>query len=176
MSLPSWLVAVPKPHIHYARDHYWKYLIHILCFSASKGIHWSEMKLKQSTGLKPAKWKKPTYKHCMAASQWMLHHAVVSLLLWPWPKNPLNYGLWVGFLMLAICNSSDTQQGFLLLSHGAGCGLGSSFPRSSSSGARGQRLPGHLWNAAMGTPSTVGGLGIGEKKGLGFMSGIFQHQ
>lgn len=113
MILPSWLVAVSKPHIHYARDHYWKYLIHNLCFSASKargfigfiGVKWNWNRAQASSQQKENK----AWKHCMAASQGMLHHAVVSLLLWQWPKNHLHSGLWVGLLKLELCHNSDTQ-------------------------------------------------------------------
>lgn len=108
MSLP-WLVAVPKPHIHYARDHYWKYLIHILCLSASKkkGIHWSEMKLKQSTGLKPAKRKNQNHN----STAWLQASACSILQLsgcsCGMAKEPSE--LWALGWVPELCNASGTQ-------------------------------------------------------------------
>lgn len=164
MSLP-WLVAVPKPHIHYARDHYWKYLIHILCLSASKakgfiGVKWNWNRAQASSQQKE-KTKTTTALHGCKP----VHVPSCSCQAAPvaWPKNPLSYGLWAGFLSCAMPLAHRS----LLLAHAE---------------SRVWRAPGQCWGfvecwdghrwslSAFPNSSTVREIKAGR-----FMSGILQH-
>lgn len=173
MSLP-WLVAVPKPHIHYARDHYWKYLIHILCLSASKakgfiGVKWNWDRVQASSQQKEKTKTITALCGCKAVSAPSCSCQAAPVAR---PKTPLSYGLWVWFLKPELRNASDTHRS-LLLSHAE---------------SRVWRAPGQCWGfvecwnghrwslSTFPNSSTVGGLGMRENKGGGrFVSGILQH-
>lgn len=184
MSLSSWSVAVPKAHIHYARDHYWKYLIHMLCFSASKAkgfieVKWNWNRAQASSQQKEKKSNIKALHGCKPVN-------APSCSCQPPPvavaKEPLNYSLWVGFLKPELYDASDTQECFLLLlMQWAGCGLGELLPWELQLGSQ-RAAPGDFWNGTTGTrgpwalPQTPPlWAAWEEEKGVGFMLGIFQH-